>query len=242
MRQTDPAPALDPRHDRKLLAKVFAQHGRIHIPGALSAASAARVHRCLTNETTYGLVFNGGDKVFDLPPDQVAKMTPAEMAGLVEAAGAGARTGFQYLYESRRLSEAGEAYPDGAHYLAQVVAFLNGEAFLSFAREVTGEKRIAFADAQATKYGPGHFLTTHTDLQPEKKRLAAFVLNMTPNWRPDWGGILLFLDSDGQVAEGYSPVFNALNLLKVPQPHLVSAVSAFAGGHRYSITGWLRAA
>ena len=44
------------------------------------------------------------------------------------------------------------------------------------------------------------------------------------------------------MAEGYAPVFNALNLMAVPQPHLVISVSPFAGASRYSITGWLRAA
>ena len=239
--QTSPAPRLNDEHDRHLLARVYARHGRVHIPAILTPDTADRVHRCLTGETPYSLVVNIGDKVFDIAPEQAAAMSAAEKASLVQAAGEGAREGFQFLYENHRLSERGEAYRDAASYLARIVAFLNGGEFLAFARAVTGEPRIAFADAQATRYGPGHFLTTHTDLEPGKERLAAFVLNMTPRWRPDWGGILLFLDQDGQVAEGYAPVFNALNLLRVPQPHLVSSVASFAGGARYSITGWLRA-
>ncbi len=237
-----PLPSLDARHDSGLLAKVFAQHGRIHIPSVLTAGSAARVHRCLAEETRYNVVVNSGDKVFEIPAERHAAMSDAERAGLLHAAGQSARDGFQYLYENCRLSEAGEPYPDDHHFLARIVAFLNGPEFLAFVRAVTGEPRIAFADAQATRYGPGHYLTTHTDFEPDKKRLTAFVLNMTPRWRPDWGGLLLFLDPDGRVAEGYVPVFNGLNLMRVPQPHLVSTVADFAGGARYSVTGWLRAA
>jgi SM-20-related protein len=67
-------------------------------------------------------------------------------------------------------------------------------------------------------------------------------LNLTHQWRADWGGILNFLDADGHVAEGYVPAFNALNLFRVPQRHNVSYVAPFAMNGRYSITGWLRAA
>ena len=56
----------------------------------------------------------------------------------------------------------------------------------------------------------------------------------------DWGGALLFPDWRGHLAEGYAPAFNALNILAVPQPHLVGFVSPFACAHRLSITGWFR--
>ena len=79
-------------------------------------------------------------------------------------------------------------------------------------REVTGLDAIAWTDAQATLYRPGDFLTTHDDETGGHKRLAAYVLNMTPGWRPDWGGILQFLDERGNIEEGYSPAFNAPRL------------------------------
>jgi Rps23 Pro-64 3,4-dihydroxylase Tpa1-like proline 4-hydroxylase len=36
------------------------------------------------------------------------------------------------------------------------------------------------------------------------------------------------------------PVFNALNLFRVPLLHSVTLVTPFAGGARLSITGWFR--
>ena len=74
----------------------------------------------------------------------------------------------------------------------------------------------------------------------EQEVKAAYVLNFTPRWSPDWGGILNFIDRDGHVAEGYTPAFNALNVFRVPQLHSVSCVSPYAQAGRYSITGWLR--
>ena len=95
-------------------------------------------------------------------------------------------------------------------------------------------------DAQATRYRPGHFLTQHDDHAEGKDRLFAYVLNLTPQWIADWGGLLMFLTDDGHVAAAYTPRWNALNILKVPQPHAVSVVAPFARGARHSITGWIR--
>ena len=117
---------------------------------------------------------------------------------------------------------------------------LNSEPFLAFVRALTGDPRCAYADAQATRYRPGDFLTAHDDDVAGKHRLYAYVLNFTPSWRPDWGGLLAFHEADGHVSEAYTPSFNALNIFRVPQLHAVTQVASFAGAHRLSITGWVR--
>ncbi len=233
-------PALNKAHDRRLMAQIYAKYGRVHIPSILTPESAVRMHKCLTQETPYSFVANSGEKVYDILAEDYAKLTADEKKAFLDSASVGAQKGFQFIYENYRLTDFGEPFVDPNHYLAKVVAWLNSQELLSFARAVTGEKRIAFADAQATKFGPGHFLTAHDDAIEGKKRVAAYVLNMTPLWHPDWGGNLLFLNKEGHISEGYVPVFNALNILKVPQPHTVSQVSTFAGAYRYSITGWFR--
>jgi len=80
----------------------------------------------------------------------------------------------------------------------------------------------------------------HDDKTGGHKRLAAYVLNMTPSWRPDFGGILHFFDERGNVSQGFVPTFNALNVFRVPAEHAVSQVALF-GGYRYSVTGWFHA-
>jgi Rps23 Pro-64 3,4-dihydroxylase Tpa1-like proline 4-hydroxylase len=232
--------ALNPSLGRAKLSPTFASRRRVQVRDVLTRASASRLLECLQTETTFNLVVNSGDKVFDLPPSEQAKLSEANRRALALAADKGAQSGFQYIYENHRLTEAGEPYAIAGHFLAETVAFLNGDAFLSFVRETTGISEIRIVDAQATRYRAGHFLTTHHDNVAGKNRLAAYVLNMTPIWRADWGGLLLFLDDAGNVSEGFVPSFNALNIFAVPQSHLVSQVSTFAGGARYAITGWLR--
>jgi len=211
---------------------------RVHIRDILTYDSAVRVHHCLKQETDFSLLCRTGDD--QAQAWRVANLTPQKEAELMNAAYTGARGGFHYLYDGHVLSRDGEAYPDPSHYLSAITAFLNSAPLLDFARRVTGKPGIAFADAQATRYRPGHFLNQHDDGN-DKGRIAAYVLSMTPRWRPDWGGVLLFSDRPGHFSGGYLPAFNALNILAVPQEHLVGFVTPFAGAARYSITGWFRA-
>ena len=71
-------------------------------------------------------------------------------------------------------------------------------------------------------------------------RIAAFVVNLTPDWSADLGGLLMFTGADGHLEEAFTPKFNTLSLFRVPQPHAVSAVAPFARGARLAVTGWLR--
>lgn len=231
-------PVLNPELDLDRAAAAFAQAGRVHIPGILTQDGAARVHQCLKQETDFSLLCRTGDDQAQVW--RVANLTPQKEAELMNAAYASARDGFHYFYDGHVLSRDGEAYRDPAHYLAAITAFFNSAPLLDFARVVTGHPEIAFADAQATRYRAGHFLNQHDDGNG-RGRVAAYILNMTPRWRPDWGGALLFSDRPGHLSGGYLPAFNALNILAVPQQHLVGIVSPFAGAARYSITGWFRA-
>jgi SM-20-related protein len=106
--------------------------------------------------------------------------------------------------------------------LARFAAWWSSEPVLAFLREITGLVRIAFADAQATAYSPGDFLTGHDDDVTGKNRLAAYVLNLTPRWRTEWGGLLAFHDDSSPEVIALSPAFNRLNLFKVPRRHSVT--------------------
>jgi Rps23 Pro-64 3,4-dihydroxylase Tpa1-like proline 4-hydroxylase len=231
------APQLNPVLDRAAIAAEFARRGHVEIPQLLTAGSARRIHACLAEETPYSLICNDGEKQLeyrDLTPQQRQDHTRAawRRVGL---------DAFQFLYEQHILTLDGETYADPAHYWAAVTNFLNGAPFLDLAREITGMPDIAFADAQASLYRAGHFLTSHGDESQTAKRRAAYVLSLTPNWRPEWGGLLEFIDDNGHIEAGYTPSFNSLRLFRIPINHYVSCVAPYAVTGRYSITGWLRA-
>ncbi len=228
----DVPPELNPLLDRVGLAEEFRRRERIHIQNILTDPAARRLFQVLQQETPWTVTFNKGADFFD-----VERATLVERARFSRAAFERARSGFAYIYDNHRLSRTGEPYANPNHYFAKLHAFLNSPQVLALVRSVTGLDDIEWADAQATLYRPGDFLTLHDDRTGGHKRRAAYVLNMTPSWQPDWGGALQFFDERGHIAEAYLPRFNALNIFRVPAPHAVSQVAIF-GGFRYSITGW----
>lgn len=236
----DVAIAFNSRLDADLVGRVFRQSGRVHIGGILTPAAAGRIHRALVEETPWSYAVGDEAGGRDLPVAALDALPPDERAAIVAATDRAATRGFAYRYSTFRIDEAWDAGRHRDHYLMRVLAFLNSPPFLDFARRVTGVPEVSFADAQATLYRPGDFLTAHDDAVAGKNRHAAYVLNFTPEWRVDWGGLLAFPDPYGHVGEAFGPAFNALNLMQVPTLHTVTQVASFAGAGRYSITGWLR--
>lgn len=224
------------------LAEAFAQKGRLHIPGILDSAAAARLHGALMAERDWACATLVGGRGVDIPLKEIDGWSPDRLAMFVSTADREAARGFHFMFDSVRLTSLLKAGRPVAPVYRELCAFLRGPAFLSFIHTVTGDDRVRHADAQATRFRPGHYLNVHNDNDdPALGRLYAYVLNLTPRWRADFGGLLTFNDPGGHVSEAYSPAFNALNIFRVPHLHAVTPIALFApGSGRLSITGWLR--
>lgn len=222
---------------------IFQAHRRLHVPDILDPASAAALHARLqaSPDWTRSLHVEGG-RDMDIRVDELEALTEAQRAQFEDASVGSSDDGVAYVFDSIRITAGLADGRAGAREFQAVQAFVNGSAFLDFMIRMTGDNRIAFADVMATRYLRGHFATAHQDALDGQRRLYAYVLNLTPQWWVDWGGVLMFHDEAGHVAEGYTPRFNALNVFAVPQVHSVSMVSRLAQAPRYSITGWLHAA
>jgi len=240
---TDGALRLD-SGDARALAPAFAREGRLHIPDFLNADFAKSLHASIAGNVPWMRTMVVGGRGVEAPLD--AFLSAGQRRVQIEAQVADfARRGFQYNYDSYRLSNQIQAGQRRGGALAPMEAFydlLNGEKFLSFVRTLTDDARPAFCDAHVTRYGAGHYLNGHHDGNTNTGRLYAYVMNLTPQWFTDWGGILLYQDDKRDVTLGLPPRFNALNIFRVPQWHSVSQVASFVTAHRYAITGWVRTA
>ena len=238
---TDLAIALAPDLDLDALKRAWAAQGRVHVANFLTEESADYVARALETHAAWSLTANAAGEVFEMPLERLSDLDPFERARIGTVTADGSSERMQYLYDTWRVSFFAERGLRQGGGIEALYDFLNGEAFLGFVRDLTGDARAAFCDAQATRYRAGHFLTSHDDTSAGKQRLSAYVLNFTRRWRPDWGGLLQFYDADGNVEVGFTPAFNALNLFAVPKAHAVSYVAPYAPGERLSVTGWVRA-
>ncbi|GAB4520813.1 MAG: 2OG-Fe(II) oxygenase family protein [Amphiplicatus sp.] len=215
--------------------------GRAQIPDILEADAAKRILTRLEMAPRWNLATQCGDRHLDLDAKGMEARPTKDRAQFLALVHDQARDGFGYLFNNIPIYDIYHRRKGKDHPLNEVFELLNSAPMLEFARAITGCEDIGFADAQATRYLAGHFLTEHDDNVAGKNRRAAYVLSLSPKWRPDWGGLTLFFDEQGRVEEVFTPKFNTLSIFTVPQRHAVSAVAPFAGAPRYSITGWFRA-
>ncbi|WP_375548855.1 2OG-Fe(II) oxygenase family protein [Oceanicaulis alexandrii] len=236
-------PGLDPAP----FAEIYARDKLVSIPDILPDAAANAVHELLRSSISWRLIFPEpapdhpqGHKINVLSAADIEAIGRQQMAQRIQGVMARAKDNYGYLYNAYPMIEAYMKGWDSGHPIHRLTEFLNSPAFLEFGRAVIGEKQITKADAQATLYTRGHFLTRHVDEGYDRERRAAYTFGFTPEWQPDWGGLLLLLDSNFDIQRGLLPRFNTLNIFDGTMVHAVSAVSPFAGGHRLQITGWLR--
>lgn len=227
--------------DAPAAARAYAGARRLHIPNLLEDAHARALHAEIAAQREWNFVIFAHEKNMDLDAAGWDRLDPETKRKTIQIVHERANQEFAFMHYKLSLYDR---YHNGRQLspgLIDFFEFLNGPAFLGFARTVTGHADIAFADAQLTAFSPGHFVTIHNDDLAGKNRRAAYVFNLTPEWREDWGGYLNFFDDDGHVVAGFKPAFNALNLFSVPMKHNVGAVAPFARKPRIVVSGWLRA-
>ena len=176
-----------------------------------------------------------GDRM--LTGQQLRSLSSQQRAILSQGIHAGAEREFQFSLSTHSMVHSAER--GDVDLLARFVRWMADEPFLSLMRRLSGIDDIGRVYAQATMYSRGSFLLAHDDHVETEDRRIAYVINLTRNWRPDWGGLLHFTDAQGNVIDSFYPHFNSVSLFTVPQTHFVSYVPPFAGADRFAITGWL---
>ena len=233
------APELATGLDVDGAAARLAATGRTRLSGLIGEGSAT-IHTAVTDRDMVWMRAIQNPYNVDVPVAVFESEPLEEQTRLIAMAHEEATQGFQFVFDRLKLGQARAMGLPIPQPLYDLHSLFNSDAFLAFARRLTGDDRIAYVDAQATRYLPGHFLNRHSDEHEDAGRLYAYVLNVSPEWRAEWGGLLMFLDDDGAVSEIFTPTAGTLNLFKVPQAHAVSMVAPFAAAPRYSITGWWR--
>ncbi|VWX59001.1 2OG-Fe(II) oxygenase [Sphingorhabdus sp. 109] len=232
---------LNPALDLSALADQFKTQGRIQIRDALDIRTAEFFRSVLESRTNWGLAWQiGAEGPRALRFTETQALSDIERQSISHKAGEAVGRGeYGFVYKQYAMLTAYLEQWDPAHPLNRLLEHLNDQPFLNLIRQVSGVQSVIKAEAQATCFGPGHFLTEHDDLHSRDPRRVAYVLNLTiPDWKSEWGGYLNFFDGNGNVDAGFRPIFNSLNLFLVPQRHSVSYVAPFAPVGRYAITGW----
>jgi SM-20-related protein len=234
--------SVNDRIDWDEVSQRFAATQRVQIPSFLGEAAADALRGTLLCRSDWRHVISAGAKVFEIARGDLDQMPTEAKAELERALHAEATHGFRFRYDLIRTPDDLPPVADSEDPLIGFARLMNDPGTIDRFRTLAPGLDLDFADAQATRYNKGDFLTRHDDDVAGKGRQLAYVLSLTPDWLPEWGGLLLFNGADGGIVETFVPSFNTLNLFAVPQPHSVSYVAPYAGAARISVTGWLRKA
>lgn len=243
MNGTTPLFELSPALDRTRASLHFAEAGRVQIRDFLTADTAATIHRILLRETPWGLAWQAAEEgPHTIRRQQLGAMSAAQKNALSANISAAMRGDhYAFLYAQYPMLDAYLQKWGEHEALDLLLEHINSDPMLDLVREVTAIPELCKADAQATLYAPNNFLAVHDDSDKVEGRRVAYVMNFcAEEWRPDWGGYLMFYNEDGDVIAGFRPRFNALNMFSVPQKHNVTYVPPFAPVERFAITGWFR--
>lgn len=171
----------------------------------------------------------------------------AEEKELLDCAYAGARTRFAHIFDADCL-EADDAAPNAAladitpcPIIAALTRFLNSAEVIDLLSRITTPAKAGRVHARALRFRPGHFMAFRSGgvltNREKKKRLGCFYLNLIPEWRPEWGGMLEFRTQKANIVQTVVPTFNSLAILPFPHGHWISPVAPFAGGPMLAVAG-----
>ncbi len=229
------------RSDLDELAGRYQASGRLMVNDVLRADWLLELRQAVAAWREWALVTRVAGKHYSFDAVALDAMPEQQRAPLLRLVYEEARSGFQYLFERYPLYDHGRMNKLADPVLQRAYQMICSEGFLELGRAITGRPDIEFADGQITRYRRGHFLTLHTDQDSSMKRVAAYVLHLSEDWRPDFGGQLQFVNQDGAVEACFVPSCNSMSVFEVPVPHLVSVVPEYVDRHRMAITGWFRA-
>ncbi|WNQ11259.1 2OG-Fe(II) oxygenase [Paenibacillus aurantius] len=189
----------------------FRSRQYVHIPDILSSEEALEVGASLEEvREEFKLRFHNG-----VCSASVEKLTPA-VRGLLEDQLQLARDRqiFTYLYDQWTPHRS-----CGKHAVCRLSAALSSPEWFGFIERVTGIHPVSADIVGVTRYGPGHYLGPHSDRSRKKdgtRRRLAFIFNWTPDWNPEWGGVLTMVNRQGAETP-VPPKFNQLTLLDVEE-------------------------
>lgn len=212
----------------------FAMNKRTRIDNIFDQNTSSQIHSILSSEITFSNAFLYEDQVRTASDDELNALSSANKQDLQRSLFTDAANGKGFFYGTYRINSDAQVHPK----LQEMFRWLNSDEILNRIQQICGKTNIVSANSQGTRYKAGDFLTRHNDINPREGREIAYVFNLTPEWHPDWGGLLQIFAQNGDAEEAYIPKFNSLSLFDVSLPHSVTYVTPFARQQRFAVTGW----
>lgn len=214
--------------------------GFVQINDYLPLGTAEVLYDCLDNRVQWDLAWSEHGTGRQIKAPVLAGMSPVTIRETVASAFDTADSGMRFVYNTFRVIDSWRSGEYAQHPLYTLANAMHTPEHLAFIRTITGNTAIRRMDVLAARYLPGHFLTPHDDAHDAEGREVTWILNLTRDWQPEWGGLLHLMDADRHhITHTLIPRFNSMVLFHPPRWHFVSQVANFARKPRYTLTGWM---
>jgi SM-20-related protein len=236
---------ISPRLDRARYREEFQHNGHVHLDNFLNAAGALALFQYLERDVQWRTFVVARERLLGTPAGSSYESSPEDDREICDTAVAAANDGFACVFDADHLfaeDEAGVAGGEGhpvESRLGEFGRFFSSETLLEFVRSLTGRMPIIRGDARAMRLRRGHFVSFHEATRSADRsgrRLATALLNLTPEWKIEWGGLLSFRSRRQCGVEAYCPCFNSLDLYAFPHGNWLTQVAPYALGPRLSIS------
>lgn len=233
---------INPDLQRDALTAQFRASRRMHAANFFPAPTAEAINRDLIDLVSYQTYVVANGQQMGTEPGEASILTEQEEREMLEVAQDGARHGFASYFEANHLLLDEDGSPESGEpsTYRRCVEFFYSSEFLAFVRQITGIDSLNRVRLHATRFRGGHFVlfnggTFSSD--PTGKRRVHFELNLTQQWRPEWGGMFEVRGREGHEIEAVMPCFNSLDLIGFPRGYWISQVTPFAHAYRYAVAG-----
>lgn len=211
---------------------------RIRVHEILPERVCENLHSLARNKTPYYLAYSEDSQPAIMKSNVFDSLTREKRHEFWARRYEQASRGVGYVYKGFTPKNAILGADVTLKPLIEFAEYWNSEALINEIKNLTGLNDITHSDTQFTCLLPGHFLTRHRDTDTSGKRRLAYVISLSKNWHPDWGGLLQFYEDDGTPRDTWAPVFNTLSLFDIDHIHSVTHVTPYALEPRLSIVGW----
>jgi len=236
-------PLLNPNHNTQSIKEEFEKNRVAVIKDFLNPVVAERLHTWFTEEmpkdwwriSSYPKI-DGGDG-FDLVPfsdnftEEIRKMYTHSISNFKD-------NKFSYNFHRTINDHSNDCDCYECGFRESIIS----DEILNFLNEITGQGLTDTDEVFGAVYLPGDFLSPHQD---SPNGTLGFTLQLTKNWKPQFGGNLHFMDGpDGDVERVIVPTFNTLTIFDLPKGvgkwHYVSTVSPGVEELRLTYAGWYK--
>ena len=233
---------INPHLNIENLTTKFTTDKRLMISNFMEQNVAERMRNACISDVPFSTHYVIDNKYQSKTRKEMLSLNQQEAREINNKVSIAASQGIGFLYEGYLKSRINTGPKTESNieleFLHSIFDYLGSEEVLLKIKQITGNKDITGAETQYTRFTPGHFLTRHLDVISGRGRRFAFVLGLTKDWHPDWGGLLQFYEKDGTPRDAWLPQFNVLSIFDVSHIHSVSYVTPYASAPRLSLTGW----